>query len=64
MNRLRLSLAAAVIAVFSHPLRAQDAQNDPAANAIHKGDQWTYDDIDDITGKKKATITWSTALSK
>jgi hypothetical protein len=59
MNELRIFLAAAIIIVFSHPLRAQDAQIDPAVNAIHKGDQWTYNDIDDITGKKKATVTFT-----
>jgi hypothetical protein len=59
MSRLRISLAAAVLTVFSYPLLAQDAQIDPAANAIRKGDQWTYNDIDDITGKKKATVTFT-----
>ena len=59
MNRVRISLAAAIMIVFSHPLRAQDAKQEPATNAIHKGDQWTYNDIDDITGKKKATITFT-----
>jgi hypothetical protein len=59
MNRLRISLAGAIIIVFSHPLWAQEAQQDPAANTIRKGDQWTYTDIDDITGKKKATVTFT-----
>ena len=59
MNRLKISLAAVVITLFSHPLLAQDAQKDPAANGIHKGDQWTYNDIDDITGKKRTTVTFT-----
>jgi hypothetical protein len=59
MNGLRISLAAAVITVSTHPLLAQDAQTGQTANAIHKGDQWTYNDIDDVTGKKKATITFT-----
>jgi hypothetical protein len=59
MSRLIILFAAAVITVLSHPLRAQDAQKDPDANTIHKGDQWTYNDIDGITGKKKATITFA-----
>ena len=55
MNGWRIFLAASVITVLSHPLPAQDTQKE-TASAVHKGDQWTYNDIDDITGNARAIL--------
>jgi hypothetical protein len=58
MNGLRIFIAASVITVFSHPLPAQDTQKE-TTSSVHKGDQWTYNDIDDITGKTKAIVSFT-----